>query len=217
MLKAVVSQIAGAIATIINTANIWTKAQGTILTQLTDAATIAIDLSASNAYEVQLGGNRTLGVPTGLANAVRTGTINILQDGTGSRTIAFAWPYQFVGGTAPTLSTGKYVFDQLNYILNHYLTSIVTMTIAAPGVITWAAHGLKSRNILQLTTTGALPTGLSTNTTYWANVVNANTLNLSSSLANLQAGIFITTSGSQSGVHTATSISIGITANLAWA
>lgn len=199
-----------------NAVQTYTAAQGTTITQLTDAATIAIDLSASNAYEIQLGGNRTLGVPTGLvAGALRMGEITIYQDSTGSRTLAYAWPYQFPGGVAPILSTGKFVKDQLYYNIQKYGTSTVTITIAAPGVLTWTAHPLKSGDILQLTTTSALPTGLSANTTYWVNVVDANTFNLSSSLANLQAGTYITTSGSQSGVHTATTIEIIITSNLA--
>lgn len=75
----------------------------------------------------------------------------------------------------------------------------VTMTIAAPCVVTWNAHGLPNGSTLKLSTTGALPTGLTAGTTYY--VVNAatNTFNLAATLG----GSAITTTGSQSGTHTA--------------
>lgn len=197
-----------------NAANTWSKAQRGIFTTLTDASTVAIDLSASNNFNLTLGGSRTLGIPTNpVAN--QTGVISIRQDITGSRTLAYAWPYMFPGGAAPVLSTGKLVLDQLYYCVNSYSTSTVTVTIAAPGVMTWTAHGLVSGQRIQLATTGALPTGLAVATTYWITVIDANTFNLSSSLANAQAATFITTTGSQSGVHTATNFSITISNNLA--
>jgi len=179
---------------------------------LTDAATVAIDLSLSDNFNLTLGGNRTLGVPTnGVAG--QSGVITVRQDITGSRTLAYAWPFIFVGGAAPTLSTGKLVLDQLMYTVNSYSTSTVTITIAAPGVVTWTAHGLVSGQRIQLTTTGALPTGLAANTMYWITVVDANTFKLSTSLANAQAATFITTTGSQSGTHTAVQTSITVVIN----
>ena len=78
----------------------------------------------------------------------------------------------------------------------------VTMTIAAPCVVTWTAHGLYDGATVRFTTTGAVPTGLAVNTDYFATKVDANTFKLSTTLANQVAGTFITTSGSQSGVHT---------------
>jgi len=201
------------LATVVSTANTYTAAQRSAFSTLTDAATVAVDLSLANNYNLTLGGNRTLGVPT-LPVAGQTGVISVRQDITGSRTLAYTWPYQFPGGTAPTLSTGKLVLDQLYYSVNSYSTSTVTVTIAAPGVMTWTAHGFVSGMRIQLTTTGALPTGLAAATTYWVTVIDANTFNLSTSLANAQAATFITTTGSQSGTHTATNFSITISNNL---
>jgi microcystin-dependent protein len=78
-----------------------------------------------------------------------------------------------------------------------------TVTIAAPGVFTLNSHGLNVGDAVYLTTTGALPTGLSQNTLYYVSTgVTANTFNLSTSRANAYAGTKITTTGSQSGVHT---------------
>lgn len=86
--------------------------------------------------------------------------------------------------------------------LNEWANATVTMTIAAPGVVTWTAHGMATGNSITFTTTGALPTGLTANTVYYITVVDANTFKLSTSLITVGAGTFITTSGSQSGVHT---------------
>ena len=194
-------------------ANTWTKAQRGAFVTLTDAATVAVDLSLANNYNLTLGGSRTLGTPTNPV-AGQTGVINIRQDITGSRTLAYAWPYVFPGGATPVLSTGKLVLDQLFYCVNSYSTSTVTVTIATPGVMTWTAHGLVSGQRIQLSTTGALPTGLTAATTYWVTVVDANTFSLSTSLANAQTATLIATSGSQSGVHTATVFSITIVNNL---
>ncbi len=59
-----------------------------------------------------LGGNRTLAAPTN-AVAGQSGQIHIIQDGTGSRTLAYNSVYQFVSGTTPTLSTGASDVDIL--------------------------------------------------------------------------------------------------------
>lgn len=199
---------------ILTTANTFTAAQRYAYSTLVDGATITPDFSLANNYNLVLGGNRTLGIPTNIV-AGQTGIITVRQDITGSRTLAYAWPYIFPGGNTPVLSTGKLALDQLYYSVNGYSTATVTVTIATPGVMTWTAHGFASGMRIQLATTGALPTGLTAATTYWVTVIDANTFNLSTSLANAQAATFVATSGSQSGVHTGTNISITIANNLA--
>lgn len=77
-----------------------------------------------------------------------------------------------------------------------------TVTIATPGVFTLTAHGLQTGSQVYLTTTGALPTGLTANTLYYAVKIDANTFNLATSRANAYAGTNIATSGTQSGTHT---------------
>lgn len=199
-----------------DTAQTFTKAQIGAVVPLTDAATVALDLSAGNNFFLAVAGNRTLGVPT---NPV-AGTgfeVDVLQDPTGSRTLAYAWIYTWAGGSAVALSTAGCSFDRLFGTVAYYGTSVVTTTIAAPGVMTWTGHGLSTGMRLQLTTTGALPTGLSANTTYWITKIDANTFNLSTSLANCAAGTFITTTGSQSGTHTAVAGDIGLALNKAFA
>lgn len=78
----------------------------------------------------------------------------------------------------------------------------VTMTIASQFVVTAVSHGLSLGDKIYFTTTGALPTGISASTTYYAAPSNANALHVATSLANAQSSTFIDTSGSQSGVHT---------------
>lgn len=80
-----------------------------------------------------------------------------------------------------------------------------TVTIAAPGVVTKAAHGLTTGEGVALTTTGALPTGITAGITYYARVLSANTFTLHASEAHALANISpITTTGTQSGTHTLT-------------
>ena len=83
-----------------------------------------------------------------------------------------------------------------------------SITIAAPGVVSSERHGLKTGDKVTLTTTGALPTGLSVDTfyfiiegTYSDSSTDPDTFKLASSKANASAGTAITTSGSQSGAH----------------
>ena len=83
---------------------------------LTDAATITPDFGANQNFTVTLAGNRTLANPT---NAVvgQTGSIFLVQDGTGSRTLSFGTEYDFAGGTAPTISTTASAVDRIDYIV----------------------------------------------------------------------------------------------------
>jgi len=81
---------------------------------LTDASTIAVDMSVGNNFSVTLGGNRTLGNPTNLT-AGQSGVIFITQDGTGSRTLAYSSYWDFPSQTAPTLTTTANAVDVLIY------------------------------------------------------------------------------------------------------
>ena len=81
---------------------------------LTDASTIAVDMSVGNNFSITLGGNRTLGNPTNLT-AGQSGVIFITQDGTGSRTLAYSSYWDFPSQTAPTLTTTANAVDVLVY------------------------------------------------------------------------------------------------------
>ncbi len=85
------------------------------ITTLTDAASITNNFALGNNFLVTLGGNRTLAAPSN-AVAGQSGTIHIIQDGTGSRTLGYNTAWQFVSATVPTLSTGAGDVDILCYI-----------------------------------------------------------------------------------------------------
>ena len=95
------------------------------ITSLTDGATITPDFSASCNFTVTLGGNRTIANPTGLV-AGQSGSIFIVQDGTGSRTLSWGSYWDFAGGTAPTLTTSASAVDRVDYIVRSN-TSIHTV------------------------------------------------------------------------------------------
>ena len=81
-------------------------------------------------------------------------------------------------------------------------TGTFTVTIATPAVVTKTGHGLYTGATWRASTTGALPTGLAAATDYFVTKIDADTFKLSTSMANLLAGTYIATSGSQSGTHT---------------
>lgn len=85
-------------------------------------------------------------------------------------------------------------------------SSTVTITVAAPGVVTWTAHGLTAGTPVKFSTTGALPTGITAGTTYYviAAGLTANSFQISAT----PGGAAITTTGTQSGTHTATTAPI---------
>lgn len=97
-----------------NVAQSYSAAQRGTHVTLTDGATITPDFSAGNHFTVTLGGNRTLANPTNLT-AGQSGVIYVVQDGTGSRTLAYGSNWDFAGGTAPTLSTAANAVDVLCY------------------------------------------------------------------------------------------------------
>jgi hypothetical protein len=99
-----------------DTASSWTAAQRGSISTLTDGATITPDFALANNYTVTLGGNRTLANPTNLT-AGQSGSIFVVQDGTGSRTLAYGSYWDFIGGTAPTLTTTANAVDRIDYVV----------------------------------------------------------------------------------------------------
>ena len=88
------------------------------LSSLSDGSTITVDFNSGIHHTVTLGGNRTFGDPSNTTTCVgQSGSIFIVQDGTGSRTASFHSDYKFIGGTAPTLSTSANAVDRLDYVI----------------------------------------------------------------------------------------------------
>jgi len=99
---------------------------GTVTT-LTDATSIALDLSQGNNFYIQLtsatGSNRTLENPSN-ETVGQCGAIYVIQAvSTGSKTMSFGDAYRFKDGTAPTITTSINSVDLLVY--NVRSTSVV--------------------------------------------------------------------------------------------
>lgn len=75
-----------------------------------------------------------------------------------------------------------------------------TVTIASPAVFSKTGHGLVAGDKIHFTTSGALPTGLSTNTDYYVISTGLTADNFRVALS--PEGTVVNTSGSQSGTHT---------------
>ena len=84
---------------------------------LTDGTNIAVDLNTGQNFTVTLAGNRTLSNPTNCV-AGQVGSIFVVQDGTGSRTLAYGTSWDFAGGEAPVLSTDAAAIDRIDYIVH---------------------------------------------------------------------------------------------------
>ena len=78
--------------------------------------TVVLDLNENANFSLTLTGNITLANPTSLT-AGTSGSIFLTQDGTGSRTATFGNSFDFIGGTAPTLTTAASSVDRLDYIV----------------------------------------------------------------------------------------------------
>ena len=80
------------------------------------AGTHILDLDRNANFQLTLSGNITLANPANLT-AGTTGSIFIIQDGTGSRTASYGTSWDFIGGTAPTLTTAASSVDRIDYIV----------------------------------------------------------------------------------------------------
>lgn len=117
------------------------------------------------------------------------------------------------GGSGSTINSIYYadLFQNYLYVVARYATgatkhhyvdsksSTVTITNAAPGVVTWTAHGLAANQEVKFSTTGTLPNPLVAGTTYYVRNPAANTFEVSAT----SGGASINTTTAGAGVHTA--------------
>ena len=74
----------------------------------------------------------------------------------------------------------------------------VTMTIASPCVVTWTENQLPEKTAVRFTSSGSLPTGITSGTVYFVqDSITANTFYISA----IPGGAPLNTSGTQSGTH----------------
>lgn len=111
-----------------NATQTFTASQRGEITTLTSGSTVTPDFAASNNFTLTLGENLTIANPTNLV-AGQSGSIFLVQDGTGSRTITWGSYFDWAGGTPPTLSTAASSVDRLDYIVRTTgsIHSVVTL------------------------------------------------------------------------------------------
>lgn len=129
----------------------------------------------------------TIGLPP--LGVMATATANMSNTIKGPYTPGLA----YLNGTFYVFQSGTIVETTSN---------TATISITSPAVVTQVAHGLVAGTAVVFSTTGALPTGLTAGTTYYVLApVSPDTYQLATTIR----GTPINTSGTQSGIHTATS------------
>ena len=108
-----------------DTAQTFTAAQRGTITTLTPGTTVTPDLAVSNNFTLTPAQNTTIANPTNIT-AGQSGSIFIVQDGTGSRTAAWGSYWDFAAGTAPILTTTAAAVDRVDYVVRSS-TSIHTV------------------------------------------------------------------------------------------
>jgi hypothetical protein len=109
-------------------AQTFTASQRGEITTLTSGSTVTPDFAASNNFTLTLGETLTFANPTN-CTAGQSGSIFLVQDGTGSRAITWGSYFDWAGGTPPTLSTAAGSVDRLDYIVRSAssIHSVVTL------------------------------------------------------------------------------------------
>jgi len=102
--------------------------------------------------------------------------------------------------TATGNVTGAKVVGRLADGTLNVVSATVTMTSANPVVVTWTGHNLKNGDLVEFSTTGALPTAITASAEYYVVNVATNTFQISATSGGTALD---TTAGTQSGVHTA--------------
>lgn len=103
------------------------------------------------------------------------------------------------GGTDAAFYEADVVITNDWEIGQQAMLSGVTVTIANPAVFSLASHGFVAEQQVRLKTTGALPTGLDTNSVYY--VLSAGLTSSQFQVSTTLNGSPVATSGSQSGTH----------------
>ena len=156
-------------------------AVGGIPSAILNAEHTVTNVTDQNNFTIVVSTAATSTVTNGGGTAIFVG--GQIHPGLPSQTSGYGWGTGGFGGTTG-LSDPPVTF---------------TVTIASPAVLTFAAYTPVDNTVIILSTTGALPTGLSAGVAYY--VVNAS--GSTCRLAATQAGTAINTSGTQSGTHSA--------------
>lgn len=125
---------------------IFTKAFGHTVVTLTDAATIAWDLSTGTDFEVTITSNRTLGAFTG-GTAGQEGTLRVKQDGTGGWSLNLGNAvYDYWGPSIEDIARGANDVTEYEYKV---ITANTAMVLKRKGATSIGGSG---RDLLALAT-----------------------------------------------------------------
>ena len=102
-------------------AQTFTKAQRGSISAISVASgdtSKTLDFATANNFALTLANTAscTLANPSNLT-AGQSGSIFVVQDGTGSRLLTYGSSWDFTGGTAPTLSTAASAVDRIDYVV----------------------------------------------------------------------------------------------------
>ena len=112
-----IGNVAAANGVFTHNAHTYAKAQRSRVETVTvGAANVTIDLANTNVFNLTLGTNSNLNRPSNITVG-QAGTIFVSQDGSGSRTLSYSSVWDFVGGTAPTLTTTASAVDRIDYVV----------------------------------------------------------------------------------------------------
>ena len=96
---------------------------------LTSATSITPDFAANQNFTVTLAHNAALENPSNVV-AGQTGSIFVVQDGTGSRPMSYGTSWEFPAGTAPTLTTTAAALDRIDYVVRSATSIQAVATLA---------------------------------------------------------------------------------------
>jgi len=116
-----IGNLAAANAVFTHNSSTYAKAQlGRVESVTVGAANVTINFANCNIFNLTLGTNSNLNRPSNIAVG-QAGTIFVTQDGSGSRTLSYSSVWDFIGGSAPTLTTTASAVDRIDYVV--YSTS----------------------------------------------------------------------------------------------
>ena len=112
-----------------NAAQTFTAGQRGEVTTLTSGSTVTPNFADSNNFTLTLGTNVTLANPIN-CTAGQSGSIFLVQDSSGSRTVTWGSYWDWAGGTAPTLTTTANAVDRVDYIVRSSTSIHAVATLA---------------------------------------------------------------------------------------